>query len=88
MPFVHVKALDFVVAQCLQHPDSAYAQHRLLAKPVTQVAAVEMIGESSIRCGILFDIRIQKINRHAGAANAFDFVLPCPHQNLPPLDLD
>ena len=74
MPFVHVEAPDFAVApipaitQGAQHPDPAYAQHRLLAKPVTQIAAVEMIGEGAIRRGILLEIGIQEINRHAGAA--------------------
>ena len=88
MPFVHVEALDVGVTQGAQHPDPAYSQHDLLANPVVLVAAVEMIGDGTILRGILFKIRIQKIDRHDIAADTPDFIFPRAYLNLPPFDFD
>ena len=76
VPFVHMESLDLVVAQGAEHLHPADTQNHFLAKPVALIAAVKIVGQSSVRFGIFRQVGIQKINRHIKLTRTLNFISP------------
>ncbi len=86
VPFVHVEALQGVVAERSQHAHAADPEQHLLAEPIAVVAAVEMVGQRPVLGRILGKVGVEEIDGHGVPGETLDVVHPGAQLDGAPLD--
>src|SRR5438445_4908644 len=64
MPFVHVKGFDLPRVNLLPKLKAAESQHDLLCQTIALVAAMKAICQRPVAITVLWQVRIQQINRN------------------------
>jgi len=71
-----VVAADARVAQRAKHAHAADAEDHFLAQPVKRVPAIEAPGQAAVEIAVLRQVGVQKIDRHAIAADSLHVIPP------------
>src|SRR5213078_1155744 len=85
---VHVKAPDVAVTERTQHAHAADAEDHFLTKTVTRIAAVEVVGQTTILGGVLRQVRVEEQDRDDVSGNATHVVAPRAQLHVATLDRD
>src|SRR5208337_3716846 len=87
MPLVHVIFLD-KESQLFKHSCAAYTEHNFLFEPVVVITSVETMGNAPVLRRIFSKVRIEEDNGNFPACSTFNYICPCPYDNLSPLNMD
>ena len=88
MTLVHVERDEIGVAERPQHRHSADPEHDLLPQAVMIVAAVQLVGDVSVRVLVLGKIGVEKHDRDAATGHACEDEPPRADDDFPTVDLD
>ena len=88
MAFVHVEAVDLLVAERAKHADAADAEHILLAEAIMLIAAVEVLAQAPILLVVARDVGIEVDHRDDAPRNPHGVISPGADLDFPFLDDD